>query len=402
MRLSVKSLVTTLLLSIPCNFILIEGIGNVYLSSVILILNFIGLFFLTKGKILLNQYAQFAMFVFLTTLVVSITNIVYSDPELINFQITNTVIYFQSLLAFILALYFYNRIDYDFFFKLFLLIVFLATVRLVIEEPNHILKLSIRWEERIEIFFIGGVNNFALFLGIAFIISFFYLKSNMKRIIFCLFFLTMIVLSMSRGALLGVILTIFLTSFYDTNRKTFKQLIRYTLYSILGGVVLLYTTGKIGFLLEKINERFFSLFTGEKKANDFFSARGDLLVEIFNKLCDSSIFQILFGHGNGGIDFYNKASNQFYETSHNILVDILYRNGMVMLILYVLIFSYILLLFIKYRNREKLVLFGIFVFFHLELLVNPILFAAQTGWIYAIFMVYFLKQNQLFLKNKTS
>lgn len=400
MKLSPNTLVATLLLSIPFNFILIEGIGNLYLSIVVILINFFGLFLFTKGKIILNQEVLFALFVFLITLIVTVLNVIYSDQDLIKSQITNTVIYFQIVLVFILAMYFYTRINYNYFIELFLVIVFFAVLRVIIEEPNHILMLSTKREERIEALFIGGVNNFAMILGMAFVISFFSIKKKLKRIVFCLFFMTMIVLTMSRGALLGVILTLFITSFYDVDRKTFKQLIKYTLYSLIIGFMFLLATDNMNMLIDKIEDRFFSYFTGKKSTNDFFSGRGDLITDVFNRLNDSSVFQILFGHGNGGIDFYDSVSNQHFETSHNILIDILYKNGIILLGIYILLFIYILLLFLKKRNKEKLVLFGVFVFFHLELMVNPILFAAQTGWIYAVFMVYFLKQNEFFIKMK--
>ncbi len=395
MKLSPKSLIIVLLLSIPFNYILVEGIGNVYLSTIIIFIEFFGLFLLKKGNILLKQNVLFAILIFLITLIVTVINVIYYDANLVKSQITNTIIYFQTLLVFIIASYFYDKVAFNFFIKSFLIIVFFASVRVIIEEPNHILKLSTRWDERISALFIGGANNYALFLGIAFTISFFYVKNKTIRVLSCLYFLIMIILTMSRGALLGVILTLFITSLYDTNRATFKLLVKYTTYSIFSGLVVLYSIGKIDEVLEKIEKRFFSLFTGEMGINDFFSARGDLLEDIFSRLSESSIFQILFGHGNGGIDFFNSASNQHYETSHNLLVDILYRNGIFLTVLYISIFTYLSWMFFKKRKRIKLVLFGIFVFFHLELLVNPVLFAAQVGWVYAIFMVYFLKQDQL-------
>ncbi|MDC1324511.1 O-antigen ligase family protein [Flavobacteriaceae bacterium] len=257
------------------------------------------------------------------------------------------------------------------------------------------MKLSTRWGERIEAYFIGGVNNFSLFVGIAFIISFFQLKKGRAQIIYCLFFLLMIVLGMSRGALLGVILTLFITSLYDMSLAKFKLLMKYTFYSLFSGFIILLVSGKIEEVTDKIQNRFFSLFTGEKGVNDFFSARGDLFSNIFNRLSESSILQILFGHGNGGIDFYDYVSRQHFETSHNLIVDIFYRNGIILCFIYILIFVGISWMFIVNRTRNKVTLFGIFVFFHLELLVNPVLFAAQVGWVYALFMVYFLNQNSI-------
>mgnify|MGYP006126479465 CR=1 FL=1 len=395
MKLSVKIFIVILLMVIPFNFIAIEGIGNVYLSTIMILITFSTLFLVTKGQIILNDYVLFAVLVFVWTLVVTVLNIIYSNPDLIKLQITNTMIYFQTLLVFIIAIYFYDKISYNLFLRLFLIAMILSCLRVIIEEPNHILKLSTRWEERIEAYFIGGVNNFSLFVGIAFIISFFQLKKGAWQIIYCLFFLLMIVLGMSRGALLGVILTLFITSLYDMSTAKFKLLMKYTFYSLFSGFMILLISGKIDEVTDKIQKRFFSLFTGEQGVNDFFSARGDLLSNIFNRLSDSSILQILFGHGNGGIDFYDYVSHQQFKTSHNLLVDVFYRNGIILCLIYVLIFVGICWMFMVKRTRNKVTLFGIFVFFHLELLVNPVLFAAQVGWVYALFMVYFLNQNSI-------
>ena len=395
MKLSVKFLIVMLLMVIPFNFIAIEGIGNVYLSTLMILLTFSILFLVSKGQIILNDYALFGILVFVFTLVVTFLNIIYSDPGLIKLQITNTVIYFQTLLAFIIAVYYYDKISYNLFLRLFLIAIILSCLRVIIEEPNHALKISTRWGERIEAYFIGGVNNFSLFVGIAFIISFFQLKKGRAQIIYCLFFLLMIVLGMSRGALLGVILTLFITSLYDMSLAKFKLLMKYTFYSLFSGFIILLVSGKIEEVTDKIQNRFFSLFSGEKGVNDFFSARGDLFSNIFNRLSESSIRQILFGHGNGGIDFYDYVSRQHFETSHNLIVDIFYRNGIILCFIYILIFVGISWMFIVNRTRNKVTLFGIFVFFHLELLVNPVLFAAQVGWVYALFMVYFLNQNSI-------
>lgn len=396
MKFSPKFIAILLLLSIPFNFIVIEGIGNLYLSTLIIFIEFVWLLFITQGGFLLNQNVLFAILIFSISLLSTVINILFFDEIFLKGQINNSIIYFQVLLTFTITSYFYNKINFSYFISLFILVVFFASVRVIIEEPQNVFKLSTLWGERIEAIFIGGVNNFALFLGLAFIMSFFHFKNKTLKIVSCFYFLMMIILTMSRGALLGVILTLFITSLYDTNRATFRSLITYSLYSLLSGLLVLYITGYIDEVLEKVKTRFFSLFTGEQGVNVFFSGRGDLIEDIFMRFSNGSFFQIAFGYGNGGINFYNHASAQYYETSHNILIDILFRNGIILFLIYLVILTLLIAFFIRNRNREKLTLFSVFVFFHLELLVNPVLFAAQVGWVYAIFMVYFLKQNRIF------
>lgn len=393
MKLTAKSALSLLLLTIPFNFIAIKGIGNVYLSTLVILIEFFFLFLVTGGNILAKKNILIVSSFFVITLLTTIINVTCFDSSLIEFQITNTVIYFQNTVVFIVCYYLFDKIELDYFYKLFVVIAFIGVLRIFIEEPNHIFKMSLIWGERIEAYFIGGVNNFSLILGIAFLISFFYLKNKFLKITSCILLMLVIVLGMSRGALLGVILTLFFTFFYYANKRTLKLFFRYSLYFFLIGLLMLVLLGEIDVVIEKVQDRFFSLFTNEKSANQFFSARGDLISDMFGRLSNSSLFQILFGHGNGSIDFFDKISKQRYETSHNILIDLLYRNGILILGLYVLTLIYVFLIFIKNREKKKLTLFAIFIFFHLELLVNPIVFAAQVGWLYAVFMALFIKQN---------
>ncbi|WP_438426174.1 O-antigen ligase family protein [Aquimarina macrocephali] len=395
MKLTSKSALSVLFFSIPLNFIAIEGIGNLYASTLIILIEFFFLFFLTKGNILTKKDVLFSLVVFLSTVLVTVVNVVFFDRSLIKIQTVNTFIYLQNTLVFILVYHFHYKISLNTFLNSFLIIAFVSTLRVFIEEPDHVFMLSTAANERIEALFIGGVNNFALIVGLAFLISFFYIKNKTLRICLSLYWLIIVILTMSRGALLGLIITLFITSIYDTNRKTLRLLIRYSLLLMLLGILALILTGKMDLIIDKVEDRFFSVFNGKTKLDDFFSGRGALLIDIFSRMSDSSIFQILFGHGNGGIDFYNTATKQDYETSHNILIDIFYRNGLFFFILYLMMIWYLLLLFLQRRSRDKLAIFGTFVFFHLELLVNPILFAAQTGWLYAIFIVLFLKQNKM-------
>lgn len=257
------------------------------------------------------------------------------------------------------------------------------------------MKLSVLWDERIESEFVAGVNTFAMLNGLAFVISFFYLKQKFLKLFLSLFFILIIVLTMSRGALLAAIATLFITAFYDLNRETFNLLVKYSFIALIIGVFVLIFSGKIDAVMDLINERFFSFFYGEKSFNDFFAGRGDLIQHVTSKIYNSSIFQFLFGHGNGSMKFVIPETGQKFETSHLVPLDILYRNGIILTLLYINLLVKIFQKFIKNRTKENNVLFGLFVFFHLELLVNPMIFSAQSGWVYSLFLILFLKQNDL-------
>lgn len=389
-----KTSSTLLLLSLPLNIIVISGIGNVYLSTVMVMLQFMIMLFLSNGKLVKGRITYIVTEVFLLTLVVTIINIILNG-ELINTQITKTVIYLQNTLAIIMMSFFVKDLRPDYFYKTFLLIVIMCVIRVYVEEPTHFFKLSVLWEERIESEFVAGVNTFAMLNGLAFVISFFYLKHKFLKLFLSLFFIVIIVLTMSRGGLLAAIATLFITAFYDLNRETFNLLVKYSLIAFIIGVYILIFSGKIDAIIDLMNERFFSFFYGEKSFNDFFAGRGDLIQHVTSKIYNSSIFQFLFGHGNGSMKFVIPETGQKFETSHLVPLDILYRNGIILTLLYINLLVKIFQKFIKNRTKENNVLFGLFVFFHLELLVNPMIFSAQSGWVYSLFLILFLKQNDL-------
>src|SRR3546814_11707211 len=95
----------------------------------------------------------------------------------------------------------------------------------------------------------------------------------------------------------------------------------------------------------------------------------------------------------GSIDFL--VGDAPYESSHNLFLDILYRNGLLFLLGYLYILARLFLNFIKYRRKEYLPMFGIFVFVHFELMVNPCIYAAQIGWIYAFLLARFIRNRGL-------
>lgn len=393
-----KTSLTILLFSLPINGIVIAGIGNVYLSTIMVFLQFLIVLFLSDAKLLRGRIPFIAFEVFLIVLVSTAINILLTR-ELINEQITKTIIYLQNILVLILAVYYCRRLYLDYILKLFLAVVILCVIRVFIEEPDHVFKLSVLWGERIESEFVAGVNTFAMLNGLAFVISFFYIKQKFLRLFLSVFFLVIIVLTMSRGALLAAIATLFITAFYDTKRETFNLLVKYSLIGLIFAIFFLIFSGKMDAILELINNRFFSFFYGEKSFNDFFAGRGDLISYATSKFANSSIFQFLFGHGNGSMKFVIPETGQKFETSHLVPLDILYRNGIILTTLYIYMLINLLQRFLKTRNRNKNVLFGLFVFFQLELLVNPMIFSAQAGWVYSIFLILFINQDALKFDN---
>jgi O-antigen ligase len=95
----------------------------------------------------------------------------------------------------------------------------------------------------------------------------------------------------------------------------------------------------------------------------------------------------------GSINFM--VSGSPYESSHNIILDVFYRNGLLAIIGFIAMFLFLFFSFVRKRKNTDLTLFAIFIFLHFEILVNPFIYAAQTGWIYGLFLAILLNRRKL-------
>lgn len=393
MKLGHKILLFLILFTIPFNFILLQGIGNVYLSTITLISCFVFLFIKTRGSIINKQNIILALILLFVIITTTFLNVFFNNVNDLKQQSVAVVIYIQNFIAFIIVYYLLNKEFYMFFLRTFLLITILSCLRVIVEESDKIFLFSTAWGERLEVNFIGAMNNFALICGLAFFISLFYIKNKFLKIGLCLFLFFMITASVSRGAFLGVLATLFVVGVYDIDKRTLKMLLKLSVFSILVGVIGLFYFDKSGVIVEKIQDRFLSVFSGEKDLSTFSSGRFDVWEDILIRFSESNIFEILFGYGAGSINF--KVTFVHYFSSHNMFIDLLYKNGLIILLAYILILAFSLNLFLKNRSREKIGLFALFFFLHFEIMFNPFPFAAQTGWIYFAFLTLFIRQNQL-------
>lgn len=390
MKLSLaKASIGILLLSIPLNFIVISGLGNVYLSTILIYTLFISLLLFTDGGIIENKPAIWGILIFLLLFVFTVVNVGFQGTQTIKSNLVSTIVYLQGILVFIISYYCLNTLNRDFVFRMFLLVAFLASTRMIIENSSNLFNLSTVRGERIEANFAGAVNNFAILMGVALIIAFFHIQNKFFKVLLSFYLLIVIVLTMSRGALLGIVLTFLSIALYDVNIRTLKRLLGVALVLLVVGTFGLYFFDKADLVFEIIKERFIGVVTGEVNAKQFVSGRGIILADLYNNhFRHSNLLEILFGHGMGSINFSVNGSP--YESSHNLFMDVLYRNGLVFLVLYLFLFIFLLLKFIKNRNRNNFIMFGVFVFLHLELLVNPFLFSVQIGWVHTFFLAMFL------------
>ncbi|MGO4919922.1 hypothetical protein [Maribacter spongiicola] len=384
-----KLCVGLLLLSLPFNFIAFSGLGNVYSSTLTIFSLFLLLIGVLFNRIFSKRDIILSILVFTTLLLFTIVNVVFDVGQGLKMQLIFAVIYFQSFLVFIISYYALDKVKLDYVFKLYLIVGLLLFIRMAMEEPQNIFGFSVVRGQRIEANFAGAVNNFALLIGLCVIISFFYIKNKTLKVLFSISSLFVLILTMSRGALLGTIITFFIVALYDTDSKTLKNLLRISAAITFIAIIGLFYFDKIDLVVTTVQERFLGVFSGKASVKQFSSGRGIILSDIYNNhFINSSVFEFLFGHGMGSIEF--TVNGALYESSHNIFMDFAYRNGVLFLLLYMFFFLYLLYKFIQFRSKENLALFGIFIFLHFELLVNPYLFAVQMGWIYSFFVAGFL------------
>ncbi|WP_276389068.1 O-antigen ligase family protein [Eudoraea chungangensis] len=389
-----KASLVLLLGTIPLNFIVLGGIGNVYLSTMTIFILFILMSLMLPVRLFNRTSSLIAIFLVGFFILTTTINFVLDGGNLFKDQLVFTIIHLQLVLVFILSYYIMGRITFQELYQVFLIVVFIFTLRVFIDDSSRVFSFSSVRGERIEALYAGGVNNFALLAGTALIISFFSITRKYLKLISCLYFLFIILLTMSRGALLGVIFTLFITALYDVNRKTLIGLLNISFVLTLLGMVFLLTFDQGQEILDQIQKRFLGYFTGELSLEQASSGREIIIRDIYvNHIKDSSLYEMVFGHGMGSINF--KVNGSPYESSHNILVDIFYRNGLLILIMYLMLIGYLFFRFLKRRGKEDLALFGVFIFLHFEILVNPFIYAAQTGWIYAFFLAAFFRSNLL-------
>ncbi|MEL7245064.1 MAG: O-antigen ligase family protein, partial [Cyanobacteria bacterium J06573_2] len=354
--------------------------------------------FLVRGRQLLaNKYVVSAAALFLFMIFGTVSNVALNGTSEFKDQLVFSVIHLQLLLAFVLGIYLFNKLKNSFVFQILLWTIFLLSFRLFTDDIENAFNLSSVRGLRVESFFAGGANNFALIVGVGFLINFFSEKRSLKKVILGFYFLIIIILTMSRGALFGLVFALFVTAVFDIERKTLSMLLKVSMFLALSIFLSILVFDELQMYFEKFSERFLGVFTGEATLTQASSGRGLIISDLYyNHLKHASLFQWLFGHGLGSISFM--VNGYPYESSHNVIVDILFRNGILVLFFFMLLILAVFFNFLKKRGTVDLRVFSIFIFLHFELLVNPFIYAAQTGWIYTLFLALFISQKRLVKK----
>jgi len=382
-----------LMLSIPFNFIVISSGGNLYLSTLLIFVIYSGLIVhLSKDKIHI-----FIVGLFTYLLLTSLVSFLFSeslDAKLMGIEIVK---YFQLFSILSIAYYFTKYIKFDYMMNLFIIIMFIASVRYIYMNINILFLFSTISGERPNPEFIGSFNNFAMLIGVAILITLYKIKNILYRNLLLIYWFMILITTLSRGTIVSLIVTFL---FFLIMKKSFRYYLKVLSYIFFSFVVLVYILDYFGYIEIIINllENRYLSFLGEKTIDTYSSGRIEILNDIFyNHFLTSNILELLFGHGFGSIHF-SLNPTFIYDTSHNNFIDILYKNGLLFFVLYI---SYLYLLFkklVKKRSDTNMqLLLAILIYYNFSILMNPILFAIQVNWVYTLFLgitIYITKEKK--------
>lgn len=385
----------TLLLILPCNFILFNAEMSLQLSSLVLFCVFSFLLLVSKFKLLAikTNFKYFALIIILFSM--TIVNYMYFD---VNLSINNAIVFtfanIQLFCAFAVGYFLSKHVQLNFIFKMFLFCVFFMILRILISDFESVFKFSVIRDERVFPDFSGGGNNSAIISSIACIVAYNTISNKAMRLIVSVFFFFFIVICMSRGALFSFVITVLLFFFINllmqkkisTLKSGFNALM---IFFIIVLILPFFNTTKYLEMVERISNRFLGIFSAESSIEEISSGRSFILLDIFSRIQQSSWVEILLGNGFGSVLF--TVNDYTYHTTHNIYVDILYQHGLIFFLLYFGFLVYIFRVLVKNITQCNKTLFFIFMLLHVNIFFNPFIYSIQVGWIYAFFMALIYK-----------
>lgn len=171
------------------------------------------------------------------------------------------------------------------------------------------------------------------------------LTSRKKSIISIIIALVCVLLSSKQGAFIAVSLVIlcYSLSYLSTSGKVIKlkAIILLGLFVILGSYLYSYVVDTYN---ANILEGFSSL------SDDGGSGRAEIYSKVIDKLSDSDLFQLFFGHGG-----LNSVANDIGISAHNDILEILYDYGIFGFILYFLfVFFLFRKTYLSVRNKSDI------------------------------------------------
>jgi len=222
-------------------------------------------------------------------------------------------------------------------------------------------------------------------LGLGFISGLFLLKPELSKIkkimIFVLIFLFFIymILTASKGPIIALLISLIFYFLFNPYKKKITINNKYVLLVFI----------MLGFLMVKyfrlILSPFDFTFIENRTKGGSFSSRLELYEILLNDFYNSGVFNLLFGKGTGNYGFLYSGMDQA-EYPHNMILEVLYENGIIgLIILLTIIFVLLISFFKKKIIKEKMYLFVICIYF----LINSFMTADISGNIFFFIFGYF-------------
>jgi hypothetical protein len=221
-------------------------------------------------------------------------------------------------------------------------------------------------------------------LGLGFISGLFLLKPELSKIkkimifmIIFLFFIYMI-LTGSKGPIIALLISLIFYFLFNPYKK-----------KIINNKYVLLVFIMLGFLMVKylrlILSAFDFTFIENRTKGGSFSSRLELYEILLNDFYNSGVFNLLFGKGTGNYGFLFSGMDQA-EYPHNMILEVLYENGIIgLIILLTIIFVLLISFFKKKIIKGKMYLFVICIYF----LINSFMTADIAGNIFFFIFGYF-------------
>ncbi len=329
------------------------SLGIIVRTIFLLFIVIVSIFIFKKKKLIIPYLIIGLYFVFFL-----IGNILYKDNVLIN-EIHGFIrtFYFPILLITMYSINDNIRISKMLLFTtlfIYLLLIFIPMIFGIGFQTYDITKVG-------TLGFYASANEISgiisLLTPIIFII-FFNTKKNIVKFIFFIFYLIVILMIGTKTSFITLIITIVMSFIYlviySIKKKTYKNLMKISLITIIGIVVISLIIPKTNFYknieihldylkVDKVTD----IFKDEKLIDHFiFSQRLTFLNDKANTYSNANNYQRLFGLG------YTK-NNKTMKLIEMDLYDVYYSHGIIGFIIFVTIVLYVLINIIRKRNKAN-------------------------------------------------
>ncbi|KZM55123.1 O-antigen ligase family protein [Aeribacillus pallidus] len=360
---------------------------------------------INKGSIVVYfshiSIALFSLFVIFYILINKIRDfkIFYTDIVVFLFYFTTflglrgdfgTFINFTKITFFVIGYFLFRFIFSRTNEKQGLILMLILVLSLSLQELISLLNYDINnldYKSRLNNESMGGLNNFAYLVALNILLKFWLINifsSRIKNILklIILFDGVFILILFSRGGWISLIgalsLYYVLNKMKEKNDLGFLKTLKIFSYFIIILIVGFYLESRFN-LINKVIERFGMLET-DKGAGRIFVWQIAL-----NDIQQRNIINFLFGNGWGS--FQVPLSDRVFESTHNMILQLLYESGLIAALLFIIM----CLNFIKISygsNRNLIIGIPITLIFFLSNFFDSHLLVSQTSWVYSMVFSY--------------